>query len=253
MGEFLRHEEVEDRDAFMHRVLFFPRGRFHFREARAHDDLHVLAAETAGGAAAVHRGVAAAEHDHALADLGDVAERDAGEPVDADMDVGGGLLAAADLEIAPARRARADEHGIPVFRQELLEAVDALAAAELDADVEDVIALLVDHRLGQAKFLDLRAHHAARLGILVEHDAGVTHGCEVARDGERRRAAAHQRDALGLFVRWTPGQAPADVVLEIGGDALQAADPDPLLFQPARSAARHARPIPRPAPDAPRP
>ena len=54
---------------------------------------HLLAAEAARGAAAVHGGVAAAEHDDAPADLVDMAERDAGQPVDADMDAGGGLRA----------------------------------------------------------------------------------------------------------------------------------------------------------------
>ena len=86
-GEFLRHEEIEDRDVFVHGVFLFPGGRLHLLEARAHDDFHVLAAEPARGAAAIHRGVAAAEHDDALADLVDVAERDARQPVDADMDV----------------------------------------------------------------------------------------------------------------------------------------------------------------------
>ena len=88
VGEFLRHQEIEDRDVLVHRVLLFPGRRLHLLEAGAHDDLHVLAAEPARGAAAIHRGVAAAEHDDALADLGDMAERDAGQPVDADMDVG---------------------------------------------------------------------------------------------------------------------------------------------------------------------
>ena len=75
VGEFLRHQEIEDRDVLVHGVLLFPGGRLHLLEAGAHDHLHVLAAEPARGAAAVHRGVAAAEHDDALADLVDVAER----------------------------------------------------------------------------------------------------------------------------------------------------------------------------------
>jgi hypothetical protein len=62
---------------------------------RTHD-LHILAAEAARGAAAVHGGVAAAEHDDALADLADVAEGHARQPVDADMDAGGGLAPAGE-------------------------------------------------------------------------------------------------------------------------------------------------------------
>src|SRR5205807_5560905 len=120
------------RDVLVLGVLLLPGRRLHLLEAGADDDLHVLAAEPARGAAAVHGGVAAAEHDHALADLGDVPERDAGEPVDADMDIGGRFLAAWDVEVAPARRARADEHRVPAFRQQALETVDALAAEKLD-------------------------------------------------------------------------------------------------------------------------
>ena len=61
--EGLRHEEVVDRDALVPRVFLLPRRRLHLVEAGAHDDLHVLAAEAPRAAAAVHRGVAAAEHD----------------------------------------------------------------------------------------------------------------------------------------------------------------------------------------------
>ena len=73
--------------------LPFPRAGLHLFEARSHDHLHVLAAEPARGAATIHRGVAAAENDDALADLIDMLEINAGQPIDADMDVGGGFLA----------------------------------------------------------------------------------------------------------------------------------------------------------------
>ena len=92
VGECLGHQEVEDRDVLVHRVFLLPGRRLHLLEAGADDHLDVLAAQAARGAAAVHGGVAAAQHDHPLADLVDVAERDAGQPVDADMDVGRGFL-----------------------------------------------------------------------------------------------------------------------------------------------------------------
>ena len=110
--ERLRHEVVVDRDALVRGVLLLPRRRLHFVEAGAHDDLHVLAAQPLRAAAAVHRGVAAAQHDDALADLRRVAERHAGEPVDADVDVLRRLAPARQIDVAPARRAAADEHGV---------------------------------------------------------------------------------------------------------------------------------------------
>ena len=158
-----------------------------------------VAAEAARGAAAIHGGVAAAEHDHALADLVGVAERDVGEPVDADMDVGGGFLAAGNVEVAAARRAGADEDRVEALAEQLLHAVDVLAAAELDAEVEDVAALLVDHAVGQAELRNLRADHAAGALVAVEHDAFIAERREVARDRERGGAGADQRDALAVL------------------------------------------------------
>ncbi len=199
VGELLRHQVIVDRDALVHGVFLFPRRRLHFLEAGAHHHLHVLAAEPARGAAAVHGGVAAAEHDHALADLGDVAERHRGQPVDADMDVLGRFLAAGNVEIAAARRAGADEDRVPAFRQQRLHAVDAFAAAEFDAEAEDVAGLLVDDAVGQAEFRDLRADHAAGFRVAVEHHDVIAERRQIARHRERGGAAADQRDALAVL------------------------------------------------------
>ena len=59
-----------------------------------------------------------------------MAEGDAGQPVDADVDVLGRFPAPGQVEIAPARRAAADEDGVvaaAVAGEQGLEAVDALA------------------------------------------------------------------------------------------------------------------------------
>lgn len=69
------NEEVEDRDILVDRVFLLPGRGLHLVEAGAHDNLDVFAAKPARGAAAIHCGVAAAEHDHALADLVGMAER----------------------------------------------------------------------------------------------------------------------------------------------------------------------------------
>jgi hypothetical protein len=63
---------------------------------RAHDHLHVFTAQALGAAAAVHRGVATTEHDHALGNLRDMAERHRREPVDSDVDVLCGFNAAGE-------------------------------------------------------------------------------------------------------------------------------------------------------------
>ena len=184
VGEFLGHEEVEDRDVLVHRVLLLPGRRLHLLEAGTDDDLDVGAAEPAGGPAAVHRGVAAAEDDDALADLGGVAEGHAGEPVDADVDIGGRLLAAGNVEVAPARRARADEDRVIALLDQLFHAVDFHTAPEFDAEIEDVAHFLVDHFHRQAEARDLRPDHPAGPRILVENRDVIAERGEIARDGE---------------------------------------------------------------------
>ncbi len=79
--------------------------------------------------------------------------------------------------------------------------------------------------------------------VLVEHDAFVTHRREIARHGERGGAAADERDALAVLLRRRLGQAVADVVLEVGGDALQSADRDRLFLDAAAAAGGLARAI----------
>ncbi len=165
------------------------------------------------------------------------------KPVDADVDVLGRFLAAGDVEIAAARRAAADEDRVEILGEQRLHAVDAPAADEFDAEIEDVVAFLVDHAFRQAEFGDLRAHHAAGSRVLIEHHARVADRHEVARHGERGGAAAHERDPLAVLLFRRLGQAGADVVLEIGGDAFEPADRDRLLLDPAAPAGRLARPV----------
>ena len=130
--------------------------------------------------------------------LVDMAERDGRQPVDADMDVGRGFLAAGDLELAAARRARADEDGVVALGEQRLQAVDRSPKREIDAEIEDVAALLVDHGFGQAEVRDLRADHAARLaGRWSKTVHVIAERRKVARDGERGRAR-RRRSAMRL-------------------------------------------------------
>ena len=233
----LRHEEVVDRNALVRRVLLFPRRGLHLVEAGTHDDVHVLAAQALRAAAAVHRRVPAAEHDDPLADAGRVPERHARQPVDADVDARRGFLASRNVDVAPARRPAADEDRVPAFGQQRLQAPDPLSRAELDAEIEHVADLLVDHGLGQPELGNLRAHHAAGAVVAVEHHAVVAERREVARDGQRRRTRADERDALAVLRRGGPGKPVANVFLVVGGNALQPADRHRLGLDPLRVAA----------------
>ena len=155
----------------------------------------------ARGAAAIHRGVAATEHDDAAADFGGVSEGDAGKPVDADMDIGAGFLSAGNFQLASARRAAADENGVVILGKQRLQAFDAVAEAEFWFKAENISDLFVQHGFRQTEFRDLRPHHAAGGCIdVVDHDV-IAKRQKIARDGERCRTSANQRDTLAVLIR----------------------------------------------------
>jgi hypothetical protein len=172
-------------------------------------------------------------------------EGHAREPVDADVDVRRALLASRNLEVAAARRARADEDGVVAFGHQRLHGIDP-AMLEVHAEIEDVVDLFVDHLERQPEARDLRPDHAAGARVLVEHRHVVAERREVARHGERRRAGADAGNAfavgLGALVDGDPFRD-LRVVLVVGGDALQPADrhrlgPRLVLFFGASAAAR---------------
>src|SRR5665647_498202 len=116
-------------------------------------------------------------------------------------------------------------------------------AAEVDAEAEDVAGLLVDHAVGQPEFRDLRADHAAGFFVAVEYRHLIAERGEVARHGERGGAGADQRDALAVLARCGLGQPRGDVVLEIGGHALEPADRHRLVLDAHAPAGRLARTV----------
>src|SRR5262249_58440215 len=161
------------------------------------------------------------------------------------MDVRRRFLAAGNVEIPAPRRAPPREDRSPASRQQRLETVDAIAAVKFDAEVEDIVAFLVDDRFRQTEARNLRADHAAGLRILVEHRAMIAERRQVARDRERGGAAAPERDALAILGGRPLGQAGAGVVLEVGRHPFVAADADPLLLPAARPATPVAPPVTR--------
>ena len=88
-------------------------------EARADHDRDLLATEAASGAAAIHRGIPAAQDDDTPADLLNMSKRDVREPIDPDMDVGGRLASSRDLEVTPAWRAGSEENRVIALAEQL--------------------------------------------------------------------------------------------------------------------------------------
>ena len=114
------------------------------------------------------------------------------------MDVRRRLAAAGNIQVAAARRTAADEDRVVALRQQRLHRIDALAAAEFDAQVEDVADFLVDDLLGQAEARHLGAHEAAGLAIGLEHGDLVAQRRQIARDGQRSRPGTDAGDALAV-------------------------------------------------------
>ena len=84
--------------------------------------------------------------------------------------------------------------------------------------------LLVEHVGGQAERRNVRAHQAARHAVLLEDRDRVAERHEVVGHRERGAARADQRDLLAVLELRDLRAAARDVVLVVGGDALQAAD-----------------------------
>src|SRR5690606_15904854 len=108
--------------------------------------------------------------------------------------------------------------------------LDALPAAQFDAEVEDVADFLVDDGFRQAEPRHLRAHEAATLLVGFEHGDFVAEWREIARDRQRGRARADAGDALAVLSRGRFWHARPDVALVVRCDALEPADGDGLGF-----------------------
>src|SRR5260221_6127214 len=118
-----------------------------------------------------------------------------------------------------------------------------MAVAGLDAEIDDTVDLFVGNRLGQAEPRDLGPHHAAALGVAVDHDAVVTQWHQVARHGQRGWSGADQGDALTVLLLRNCRQVGADVALGVSRDPLQPADRHRFLLDQAAAAGRLARTI----------
>ncbi len=123
------------------------------------------------------------------------------------------LVPPGQIEVASARCTGADENRVIPFGQQALHRIDVDAAAQFDAEIEDVAGFLVDHFLGQTEAGDLRADHAARLRILIEQNDLVPERGKVTGDGERRRSSTDTGDTAAVHRHPSARHAPLDVVL----------------------------------------
>ena len=100
--------------------------------------MHLLRAQTDGGAGSVHGGVAASQHQHAVADVDLLAQGDLAQEVDGVH--GAGQVLARDAQRTAQMSADADEGGLEPLLLQVGE-VDVAAQAGVVADLD---ALLLD-------------------------------------------------------------------------------------------------------------
>ena len=188
----------DDLDALLLGVLELPVRGLEELPRLARDDLDALGAEPQRAAAAIHRRVADADDEHALADRLDVAECDRAEPIDADVDAIADI-APRQAQILALRRAAADEHGVVALVEQRAQARDRRRQTHVDAETRDVADLLVEHLGRQAKGRNVRAHEPAGTIERFEDHALVAQRREIVRDRQRRAAGSDQRDAAAVL------------------------------------------------------
>ena len=149
-----------------------------------------------------------------------------------------------NLEILAARRAGADEHRVELAAvEQLFHALDTMVQLQVDAHVDDVVDLFIENRGRQTEARDVRAHQSA-CGIERFEDRDlVAEGSKIVGHGQRRTAAADQRDLLSVALRRPFGQAIGDVLAVIGRDPFQPADGDRFLVNATAAARRLAWPV----------
>ena len=238
-----RLQVLDDLDAFFLGVLELPRRGLEVLPRLAGDDLDVGRAEPLRRPAAVHRRVADADDEHALADRLHVAEMNRLQPLDADEDLIG-VVPSRNVELLALRRAAPDKHRIELAAvEQRLEAVHRRVVADLDAHVDDVADFFVEDLLGEPERGDVDAHQAAGPRQLLENRHLVAERREVVGHRQRRRTGADEPDLLAVRDRRRRRQEMLDLVAIVRRDALQAADGDRLAVDPRAPAGRLARPV----------
>src|SRR2546421_8605692 len=246
----LEHERArgavsDDPDALLFGILELPVRSLEEAARLARHDFHALGPEPQAGAAAVHGRVAHADDEHAPADSVDVTEGHRFQPGDADVDVGRRRFAPRDVQLLALRRAGPHEHRIEAAgAEELAQTPHRGIELQLHSHPRDHRDLFVQHRVRQAERGNVGAHQPAGLAILLEDRHLVAKRHEVVGHGEGGATGADAGDALAVLHLRDLRQPARDLVAQVRGDALQAADRHRLLSLDAPApAGRLARPV----------
>ena len=193
--ERLGHEEVEDRDALVHARLPSPRARP--SSPRSRERTITFTSSPPRRCDVRQQSIAVLPPPSTITRLPifvDVAEGHRRQPVDADVDVRRRFLAAGDIEVAPARRAAADEDRVVALGQQRLHRCRCARRRGTRRPGRGCSRL--------PRRSPLRAGGSAGSGVRIMPPAlaspsntvtSIAERREVARHGERRRARRRRR------------------------------------------------------------
>ncbi len=209
-------EAVVEGHTFFEGLGGFPGVRRHFRAALQTGHLHRFhAGQPSGATCGVHGDVAAANHHHVRADGRPLAAIDLVQEIQTGPDARG--ILAGDVELAADPRARSGEDGVKAGFQKTLRFRNARAGLSFDAEIQDVLDLLVEDVVGQAVTRNAVAEHAAQARLRLEQGHAVAEQGQVGSGRQAGRAAADDGDLAIEFVGCGLG---GRILLGIGVDVV---------------------------------
>ncbi len=195
----------------------------HLLAAAPVGDRDARRAQPPGGPRGVHRHVPPADDDDPPAlEVGRHAEPHVVQELHATEDPRG--LLAGDAQGGGPRRAGRHEDGVEPVAPQRGQVQDGTAGGDLDADVGDVLDVLL-HDLGrQPVGRDGKAQEAARLRGRLEDLDAVAGARQLPGGRQARRAGAHDRDALPIGGCHRHAGAVEVLVMPVVGEALEPPD-----------------------------
>ena len=199
MHKFLGHVVVDDGDVLRHGVVNLPGRGLHLRPLGTHHHLHVFSAQAAGCPATVHGRITAPEHEDSATDLAEMLKSNGSEPVNADMNVLGGLFSPGNREITAPGRTGPHKDGVVILLEHRAKAVYVMTEVLLNPQLQNEAHFFVEDLRRQAEHGNLTAHEAPGQGLVVEEINFVAKGREVSRHRQGGRASPNERHPPLLF------------------------------------------------------
>ena len=95
-----------------------------------------------------------------------------------------GIVSTRNFEVLPSWCARADEHGIIIFGEQIFQTVDGMIKFEVNVHIEDITDLLIKNFRRQSKLRNICPHQATGSLQRFEDRNFISERGEIVRDGQ---------------------------------------------------------------------